>query len=476
MRKVRPGSPRADRPLYFLEGSVVKKTDGYTTDVHYPAFFYKEMQPLWLSTVAQLQGVGAPDVRQPFSLCELGCGVGINLLVSAACHPQASLVGVDVHAEHVRMARAAAQAAGLTNVSFVHSDFATFARQHTQQRFDFMSTHGVWSWIAPPQQEALLSCVHSCLQPQGLFYLHYMCHPGSTDLLTVQHFLHLFAPHVPGSSAQQAQMGLKLLCQLGERGLFHDRPGVLKHLRNLQSKAPNDLAHEFLTDHWQPQHSVAVHQRVAQLGLQYLGSADVFNNLDIGLSIPGNMQSVIRQTRIPEVAETLKDLARNSHQRMDLFQRQPQPQPLSAQAQRAWRDGLVFALLPGAPSSGAITFATPIGPIEGPAAVCDALLQRLAAGAASFAQLAQLPVFAGQEALLLQTLQLMMGQDIVHPVLAALSPDMTADPGRPPAADAESAASPQVRGLMQWLHQQRLALHILPACATAVRTSVPVRT
>lgn len=434
----------------------MKKTDGYTTDVHYPAFFYKEMQPLWLSTVAQLQGVSASDVGQPFSLCELGCGVGINLLVSAACHPQATLVGVDVHAEHVRMARAAAQAAGLTNVSFVHSDFATFARQHTQQRFDFMSTHGVWSWIAPPQQEALLACVHSCLQPQGLFYLHYMCHPGSTDLLTVQHFLHLFAPHVPGSSAQQAQMGLKLLCQLGERGLFHDRPGVLKHLRNLQSKAPNDLAHEFLTDHWQPQHSVAVHQRVAQLGLQYLGSADVFNNLDIGLSIPGNMQSVIRQTRIPEVAETLKDLARNSHQRMDLFQRQPQP--LAAQAQRMWLDGLVFERLPQAPESGAVSFATPIGPIECPSQVCHALLQRLAAGPASFAQLAQLNAFADRQDVLLATLQLMMYQEILHPQC----------PRRAAAPRVRDFAQDQVQALMRWLHQHGLALRVLPSCATAV--------
>lgn len=34
----------------------MNRTDGYTTDVSYPAFFYKEMQPLWLSSVALLLG------------------------------------------------------------------------------------------------------------------------------------------------------------------------------------------------------------------------------------------------------------------------------------------------------------------------------------------------------------------------------------------------------------------------------------
>lgn len=427
----------------------MKKTDGYTTDVNYPAFFYKEMQPVWLSCVTRFLGFSAPDVVRPFRLCELGCGVGINLLVAAASHSNAEFVGVDFNASHVGMAQEAAQAAGLKNITFIHSDFAQFAAHHAQP-FDFITTHGVWSWIAPQHQNALLACVNAKLQSGGIFYLHYMCHPGSTDLLTVQHFLHLFAPHVPGTSAQQAQMGLKLLCQLGERGLFNDRPGVLKHLHNLRAKDPHDLAHEFLTDHWQPQHSVAVHQRISETGLNYLGSADVFNNLDISLSIPGNMQSVIQQTKIPAVAETLKDLARNSHQRMDIFQRQPQV--LVQDTYVAQLNAMVFQLLPAAPAAGPIAFATPIGQIDGPETLCTALLQRLAAGPTSFAELAQLPALAGQESLLLQTLQLMMLQEIVHP--------------RHPEGTAQSKP---VQGLVKWLESQRMALQLVGECGTAVR-------
>ncbi|WP_235033878.1 class I SAM-dependent methyltransferase [Pantoea sp. 18069] len=423
--------------------------DGYTTDVNYPAFFYKEMQPVWLSCVSRLLGFAAPDVARPFSYCELGCGLGVNLLVAAACHPHARFVGVDFNDRHLRVARAAAQAAGLSNIEFVHSGFCEFAASHPGS-FDFMATHGVWSWVAPRHRAGLLDCVSASLQPGGLFYLHYMCHPGSTDLLAVQHVLNLFAPHVPGTSAQQVQMGLKLLRQLAERGLFVDQPGVLKHLNSLHSKDPNHLAHEFLTDHWQPQHSVDVHQQIGALGLGYLGSADVFNNLDASLSIPGQLQGVVQQTQIPALAETLKDMARNSHQRMDLFQRQPRP--LGREDYVAQLGATLFQQLPGAPAGGPVTFSTPIGPIEAPQALCTALLLRLAAGPASFSELAQLAAFAGQPALLLQTLQLMLMQEIVHP-------------GNPAPASGHS----QAHGLTQWFERNRIALKVLAPCGTAVR-------
>ncbi|PZP99664.1 MAG: SAM-dependent methyltransferase [Variovorax paradoxus] len=426
---------------------MAQRADGYTTDVDYPAFFYKEMQPVWLACVARLLAFGAPDVARPFRYGELGCGVGINLLVAAACHPQAAFVGVDANERHLRTAREAAQAAGLTNITFVHAGFTEFAASRPAP-FDFLATHGVWSWIAPQHRAGLLACVQAQLAPGGLFYLHYMCHPGSTDLQALQHVLNLFAPHVPGDSARQLQMGLKLLRQLAERGMFADRPGVLRHLQVLQNKDPHHLAHEFLTDHWQPQHGVDVHRQVGALGLDYLGSADVFNNLDVALSIPGQLQAVVRQTQIPALAETLKDMARNSHQRMDLFQRGARP--LGQEAHTAQLGATVFQAMPGAPAGGPVAFTTPIGPVEVPQALVSALLQRLAAGPASFAELVQLPAFAGQPGALLQILQLLLMQELVHPAQAA------PDPGR-------------AQALTQWFAHKGVALRVLEKAGTAVR-------
>lgn len=423
-------------------------TDGYISDVRYPAFFYKEMQPLWLSTVAAFQAFRAPEPDSPFALCELGCGVGINLLVSAACHPQAHFVGVDFNAEHLEVARAAALQCGLGNVEFVHADFAAFAEANGRS-FDYITCHGVWSWIAPAYRTALLDCVAGSLKPGGLFYLHYMSHPGSTDLLPLQHLLNLCAHHMPGPSPRKAQTGMMLLQQLAQGGLYAGKPEMLRHLAAMASRDPADLAHEFLTDHWQPQHSVDLHQQVAQSGLVLLGSADVFNNLDPSLSIPGKLQDLIRRTAVPALSETLKDMARNTHQRMDLFQKDPQR--LAADAFAAHLAAVVFRLMPGAPSQGPVTFETPIGPIIGPEAIFTPLLQRLAAGPASAAELAGLPAFAGDTVAFVQSIQLLMMQHMAHPALQ-----------QPQVAD------DRIASLADWFSRSGVALDLVSGCATAI--------
>jgi ubiquinone/menaquinone biosynthesis C-methylase UbiE len=422
-------------------------TDGYISDVGYPAFFYKEMQPAWLATVARFQGFAGPEVSQPFTLCELGCGVGINLLVAAACHREARFVGVDFNEAHVHHAREAANASGIDNVEFVHADFSAFARDN-DRTFDFVTSHGVWSWIAPEHQAVLLACAARSLKPGGLFYLHYMCHPGSTDLIPLQHVLNLVAHHMPGPSEHKAQTGLMLLQQLAKDGLFQDRPSMAQHLANIAQRDPADLAHEFLADNWQPQHCVDVHQQAGEAGLTFLGSADVFNNLDASLSIPGKLQRLIGQTRVPALAETLKDMARNAHQRTDLFQKGPIA--LEPDAVRAGFEETRFRLLPGAPQRGPIVFATPIGPITGPEAVFDPLLQRLAAGQASGAELSRLPAFAGNLPRLLQALQLLMMQEIAHPETPVPCED-------------------RALKLSQWFVSKAIALTVIPECATAVR-------
>ncbi len=430
----------------------MNRTDGYITDVSYPAFFHKEMQPVWLASVARFLGFSAPEVTSPFSWCELGCGVGINLLTAAACHPDARFVGVDFNARNLQIARDAANASGLENIEFIHSDFEAFAGQNREQ-FDGIATHGVWSWIAPRHQGSLLECVASALKPGGLFYLHYMCHPGSTQMLEVQHFLNVFSHQVPGTSAQRMQAGLKLLRQLGDAGVFVDKPAVLAKLRDLENKDPNHLAHEFLTEHWRPQHSTEVHQQVGEVGLRYLGSAEVFNNLDAALSIPGRLQGVVNRIAVPAMVEMVKDMARDSHQRMDLFQREPQV--LGRETQRAQLDAMVFGLLPDAPVEGPVSFSTPIGNIEGPREIVSPLLKKLASGPTSVADLAQLPVFSAQRGFLLQSLQLLMFGGIVHP----LNP-------------VQGRCGPAVQRLAQWFDRHAISLRLVHECATAVSRQV----
>jgi SAM-dependent methyltransferase len=424
--------------------------DGYVMDVAYPAHFHKEIQPVWLASLTSFIGSAAPDISQPYAYCELGCGLGINLLVSAATNPQGQFVGVDFNAQHLATAQQAAQSMGLNNVRFVHADFSTFARQNTLF-FDFIVSHGVWSWIAPGQQRDVLDIVARSLKPRGLFYVHYMCHPGATKMLPAQKLLNELSHHLTGSSTQNLQAGLGLLARLEDAGVFHDQPAFIASLKSLQGKDPAYLAHDFLNDHWAPMHSADMHRTVAHAGLSYLGSADCFENID-ALSVPGAAQQVLATLTSPALRELVKDMARNQHQRRDLFQKAPVS--LSAEEHLHAVNALRFCLLPGAPASGGVTFETPIGTLDGPAALFSPLLARLAKAPATFQELSTLPPFAGKPGLLAQSLQMLMWKGHIHPL-------------RQDGLNSSATAA----ALDAWITRQQLAIRMIEACGTATHAA-----
>lgn len=425
----------------------MKKQDGYVQDVSYPPHFHREMQPVWLAAVASFAGTVAPDLGRPYAYCELGCGMGINLLVAAACNPLGNFVGVDFNERHLAIARDAAQAAGLTNVHFEQADFARFAQSRISA-FDFIVSHGVWSWVSVEQQRSILRLLHQSLKPQGLFYLHYMCHPGATQMIPVQKLLNELAPHITGTSEQGVRAGIDLLRRLDGAGAFVDQPRLSASLRALSTMNTAYLAHDFLTDHWRPQHSADVHRLVARDGIAYLGSANPFENLE-ELSIPGALLPSLQGLPSPALREMVKDMARNQHQRQDMFQRAPVT--LSAQEHLARVGAVCFGLLPGAPQAGEIRFSTPIGEITGPAAVFAPLLARLGEAPASFGQLQGLPVFAGRPGLLAQSLQMLMWHGSAHP-LREETQDCSAAVGR----------------LQAWMVRQRIHLRLVESCGTAL--------
>ena len=426
----------------------MQKQQGYVVDLPYSFSFYQEMQPLWLTSAAHFIGVQPPDLSGPFRYCELGCGLAVNLLVAAALYPHGHFVGVDFNAEQLELARRGAAAAGLSNVELVHADFASFtAQQH--QPFDFIVCHGTWSWISTQNQQQILRTVQRHLNSGALFYLHYMCQPGSERMRPVQQLIRQVDASLAGqSSAQSIEQAKHLLRQLNQAGVFNHQPGMTEHVAALCERDANYLAHEFLTDYWQPEHSADLHQRVAQAGLSYLCSANLFDNLE-SLSVPAEVQPILACVQAPALRETLKDLARNQHQRQDLFQYQPNP--LNPASQISAVQAMQFQLLPHAPDVDSLRFQTPIGEIPAPRSLFAPLLLRLQQGTTSFKDLQQLPVFQQQTAVLLQALQMLIWAKYLHPVLSVQHSDST-----------------QQQLLSRWFRQQGIALQLIPQCGTAV--------
>lgn len=423
------------------------RNDGYVVDVPYPLHFYKEMQPAWLNTVLAMLGCSAPDITRPYTYCELGCGGGINLLVAAACNPLGHFVGVDFNPLHIAKAREVQAQVGLKNIEFVEGSFQDFA-QRDHGLFDYVVCNGAWSWLPSNAKSDVLKILYEHLHPEGVLYLQYMCFPGAARLTALQKVLYEVSLASGDSSAISVVQGLRLLRQLANAGagLFVDNPEIEKELAQLEQAQPEYLAHDFLTEHWKPEHSVDMHRMLGQLGLSYVGSANCLENMDV-VSIPGAVQPLLATAGSRALKETLRDMARNQSQRTDIYQKQPTP--LKGDLHLRQLDRVTFAATGRMPAPGAQVFETPIGRIPGPEALLAPVMHMLLQGKQSFERLRSVPIYSQQPGLLLQTMSMLMWAEYVLPE-------------RPEAQPAPCA--PQ---LQAWIDQQQLPLVLDAACGNA---------
>lgn len=390
----------------------MKRKDGYVVDTSYPVFFYKEMQPIWLNTVVQFLGFKTPNIHQKFSYLELACATGVNLLIAAMNHPHGDFVGVDFNPQHIESARKSAQKLDLKNIEFIHADFSEFLRSNTQQ-FDFIVNHGTFTWISPEHQQQVLYIIDKFLNASGICYLHYMCYPGSKDLIPLQKLLNLVDQQDQESSIVSIETGKQLFYDLNQAGAFVNQTKIDAVLNTLKNNHTY-LAHEFLTDHWKPLFSVDLHQMVYEkTKMTYLGSANPCENLE-SISIPANMQQKIRETSSPKIREYLKDLARDAKQRIDLFQKKTEV--LNSLVHMTQINQIQFKLLPKAPMNGIEKFNTAIGAIQAPQDLIKAMFENLAKQDLTFAAFMADPLFQNNPIFLIETLFLLMNEGYIHPV------------------------------------------------------------
>jgi SAM-dependent methyltransferase len=97
------------------------------------------------------------------SVLEAGCGVGAQTVTLARNSPGARILSIDVSAESLGQAKAAVDAAGLTNVQFRQADL--FALPFEPETFDHVFVCFVLEHLSRP--EAVLAILKGLLKPGG---------------------------------------------------------------------------------------------------------------------------------------------------------------------------------------------------------------------------------------------------------------------------------------------------------------------
>ncbi len=408
--------------------SSISVSDSYLRQITYPEHVHREVMPLCLVSAMTAVGQQAPDLSRPYVYVDLGCGTGLSTMVAASCNPMGHFIGVDFNAEQIAQAKNVAQALGLRNIEFRHSDFMHMAKDASAAlpECDFMVLHGVYSWVAEPVQKAIRQLVERYLCPGGLFYLSYISQPGAASFSSAQRFFRMAAQQEhPAPITEQVHAGIRHLSELarGGAGYFVEHASALREVEQLAHMSSAYLAHEFLNEHWQALHSSDVIGQMNSIGCDYVGSANLLENVD-AFSLPAKLaESFTRwqQAGWPiESLETARDLARNQNQRRDIYQKQAAAFTFSSDQHRKALLSQRMSLSLSAPyaqmlqQAQALQLPTRIGTVHVEAALVLPLLMHLQSGECSYAELAALPAYRAQPGLINQLLQALVHMSYVH--------------------------------------------------------------
>ena len=321
-------------------------SEGYVADIDYTADFFREQSPQWLNFSCLLNGIEPVPLDGPFTYFELGCGQGVTLSILAASNPDGQFYGNDFMPSHIAAARQFATSAALDNLTLLENSFAELANGAVPDlpQFDFITLHGVYTWINTDNQAHIVRFINRYLKPGGIVYASYNTMPGWNTELPLKRLLLEHAALHPEKSPVQLAAATTFIEQfnLENSGYFSNTSALPEMLTLLKTRNPNYLAHEYLHDDTRPIYHLDIVKDFAAAKLQYVASADLCYAYP-SLYLNDEKLALISAISNDPLRETLKDFFLNSYFRRDVFVRGARR--MSAARQRQLLGEMTLALL-----------------------------------------------------------------------------------------------------------------------------------
>ncbi len=266
---------------------------------------FQESHPEHIGAMARLFGMAAPDPAKA-RILEIGCAHGSNLLGIAHAYPQASILGIDASKVQIEMGKKTVKAVGYQNLELRFQSVTDL----DEGPWDYILCHGVYSWVPPEVQQAILDVVAKHLSPNGVAYISYNVLPGWYGRLHVRDMMLFHAALFESSEDQigQARAILGMLTRaVGEKeggGAYGEATRSLQ--KSLGTQYDSYLFHEYLSPHNEPIYFLEFARRVAEANLAYLADSE-FSSM-----LVSNFPTAIAE----EVALVTQDLLR-TEQYMD---------------------------------------------------------------------------------------------------------------------------------------------------------------
>jgi SAM-dependent methyltransferase len=256
----------------------------YESKPHYP------MHPDSIGTLGVLFGMN-PAKASRCRVLELGCATGMNVICLADAFPDSEFVGIDLSPSQIAAGNQLVERAGLKNITLRAASITDIDESWGQ--FDYILSHGVFSWVPTFVQEKIFEISKRLLAPQGIAYISYNAYPGWHLRSIVRDMMQYYGQSFsdPGQRVEQARALLSFMARSApdsstpySRLLANEAEGL--------SQAPDSyLFHEHLEEVNSPLYFHQFVDRAAKHGLQFMSEAWQHTILD---DLPQETQNALQ--------------------------------------------------------------------------------------------------------------------------------------------------------------------------------------
>ena len=437
---------------------------GYVTDVTYTTGWYRQQSPSLVALACLLCGVVSPmpAADDEVSYLELGCGHGYGPLLLAASNPAWRVTAVDFNPAHIAAARDWAAEAGLTNVTFIEADLSTLADDAAARAIpeaDFVSMHGLWSWVPAPVKAGVVKLLRDKVRPGGAVHVSYNALPAWGSALGMARVLRTIGRQRAVRSDRQAEDGFKFIRELnGAEAVQLKRSNIVQVLLEKLEELPSTyLAHEYMNEAWAPCFMADVAEALAGAKLEWVAAANLIENFP-ELTLSEEQRGLVNRFDDPLLRELIKDHCVDRLLRHDVFVRGAR-RVAPHQRDAALKDLSINLSI--RPQDMPLEAEMPAGRAELNPNFYRPIVAALADGPRRVGDLLQLPEVEGKRDNPAELVGILVGSELAEPALR---------PAAPPLASAQRFNRVAARRLMQTEPMSRpigVASHRLGTAAPA---------
>ena len=252
-------------------------------ELTYKSAAFAQSSPYKLEACATLLGINPPPCKNA-KVLEIGCSFGGNLIPFAVNNKNARVVGIDLSGEQIRRGQEIVKEIGLSNLELIHGDICEFK---SDEKFDYIIAHGVFSWVPDFAKDAILKVVRENLSQNGVAFISYNVYPGWKVKDIIRDIM-LLAAKDKDSTEERLKAAKEALLVYKEVLLTRDNEkfesvmpvkSLINWIDDIFSKDDYYIAHEFLEEINDPFYFKDFNAMLAKNDLAYLceyGLDDLF--------------------------------------------------------------------------------------------------------------------------------------------------------------------------------------------------------